>query len=86
MYGRAMKPDPLTPSRQGTGDELTDKTGQTTPIDDIPPEHRAMEGAKDGPTAGVDVGGTSPSVRHPNRPERKKEGGNFNGPDKPRGR
>jgi hypothetical protein len=81
-----MKPDPLSSSRQGTGDKRTKKTGQTTSPDNIPLENKAMEGVHEDATEGAEVGGTAPAVRHPNRPDREKEGGSYNGPDKALGR
>lgn len=71
-----MQPDSMTPSRQGSGDKRRDKTGKTVPLDDIPPENQAASGAREDATQDSDVGGTAPSVRHPNRPERDKLGGN----------
>lgn len=78
-----MQPDPNTPSRQGTGNPRRNKTGLTTPESGLPPDVRALEGVDEGPTEGSNPGNTEPTIGHPNRPERKKLGGNFNGPDKP---
>jgi hypothetical protein len=77
-----MNPDPLTSSRQGTGNKRARKTGQTVSADDIPPEHRALEGVDEGITEGASSSRTEPSVRHPNRPDREKEGGSYGGPFK----
>ncbi|HVZ64007.1 MAG TPA: hypothetical protein VG936_05410 [Lacunisphaera sp.] len=63
-----------------------DKTGPSDGPQDIPAEDRAWEGVKERPTEGANPGITEPAVGHPNRPERKKLGGNFNGPDKPQRR
>lgn len=81
-----MQPDPLTSSHQGTGNKRQQKTGNTVSDDSIPPENRAAAGVPEGRTEDSDVGGTEPAIRHPNRPERDKLGGNYNGPDKARGR
>ncbi|HTL69293.1 MAG TPA: hypothetical protein VL200_16630 [Lacunisphaera sp.] len=78
-----MQPDPNTPSRQGAGDRRRDKSGLTVGPQDIPAEDRAWEGVKESRTEDANPGGTEPAIGHPNRPERKKLGGNFNGPDKP---
>jgi hypothetical protein len=79
---RPMQPDHMTPSQQGTGNKRRSKTGNTVPDDAIPEDNRAASGVREGATEDSDVGGTEPSVRHPNRPERDKLGGNFNGPMK----
>lgn len=81
-----MQPDNLASSRQGTGNKQRRKTGQTVSPDEIPSDNQAASGVPEGATQGADVGGTEPATRHPNRPEREKLGGNYNGPDKERGR
>lgn len=83
-YHINMQPDSLTFSQQGTGNKKQNKTGKTTTNDDIPPENLAAAGIHEGATQDSEVGGTEPAIRHPNRPERDKLGGNFNGPGKPR--
>jgi hypothetical protein len=80
-----MQPDHLTSSQQGTGNKRRDKTGKTVGGAEIPEDNQAASGVREGATQDSDVGGTEPAVRHPNRPERDKLGGNFNGPDKPSG-
>jgi hypothetical protein len=77
-----MQPDHLTSSQQGTGNKRQDKSGKTVSTDEIPADNRAASGIHEGATQDSDVGGTAPAVRHPNRPEREKMGGNFNGPGK----
>lgn len=47
-----MKPDPSTPSRQGTGTK-TDKSGKTVDRGEIPRDHRRLEGVNEGPTEGA---------------------------------
>ena len=81
-----MQPDSLTSSQQGTDNKKQNKTGKTTSNDDIPPENLTASGIREGATEDSAVGGTEPAVRHPNRPERDKFGGNFHGPGKVRAR
>jgi hypothetical protein len=81
-----MQPDNMTPSGQGTGKKHTGRRGGSAADDQIPAENRAAAGIREGATQDSDVGGTEPSVRHRNRPERDKLGGNFKGPDKARAR
>lgn len=77
-----MQPDNMTPSRQGSGHKRSSKNERTRSDDQIPGENLATSGIREGATQDSDVGGTAPAVRHPNRPERDKMGGNFNGPGK----
>lgn len=84
-YAAAMKPDPLTPSRQGTGQAGRDKTGKTVSPGEIPREHRAYEGVREGPTEdALPPGATEPVHRHRSRPERDKQGGAHTDPTKRR--
>lgn len=81
-----MEPDSLSTSRQGSGNKQARKItmGQSVSADDIPAEHRALEGIDEGLTEGSVSGRTEPAIRHPNRPDREKEGGSFRGYDKGR--
>jgi hypothetical protein len=47
-----MQPDNTTPSRTGTGTK-SDKSGKTVGRQDIPKEHRELEGVDEGPTEGA---------------------------------
>ncbi len=47
-----MKPDPSTPSQQGTGTKR-DKSRLTVPEDAIPAENRRLANVDEGPTEGA---------------------------------
>jgi hypothetical protein len=79
-----MQPDQPRPSRQATDHEQHDKPSKERSPGEIPADNLASAGVREGATQDSDVGGTEPAVRHPNRPERDKLGGNYNGPDKGR--
>lgn len=91
-------PDNLTPSDQGRGTphdkrqntetvrRAQDRTQDELPAsadDTLPISRREAQRAGQAMASDDDVPGeTRPSERHPNRPEREKAGGNYNGPDK----
>ena len=47
-----MQPDNSTPSRSGTGTK-TDKTGKTVVPQDVPGDHKPLEGVNEGLTEGA---------------------------------
>ena len=47
-----MQPDNITPSQTGTGTK-TDKSGKTVAPQDLPKDHKPLEGVNEGPAEGA---------------------------------
>ncbi|HYC70648.1 MAG TPA: hypothetical protein VEB66_05540 [Opitutaceae bacterium] len=71
------------PARADTATQRPGRRRQTGGEEELHDDHldssgQASEAARESP------GNTAPAIRHPNRPEREKSGGNYNGPSRGR--
>lgn len=64
-----MQPDNSTPSGTGTGTKIR-KSQMTVGVDDIPPEHRGLEGVNEGLTEGA----LPPTATEPNTTGAREKG------------